>query len=456
MSKKIIRSFMILFLITTQMSFAKVNDHPTAELIMNLTEGTILKEVHSDLPLSVASTSKIMTYVLVMDAITNGELKLDTIVTVMPTAVQRFGSNYRLKKWDKLSIMELLESMLIISANDSALVLAEAVSGSQNNFVRQMNARAKGLQLDSAVFYNPNGLPEEDLSQNTMTATDLAKLYAYAIKQYPYPLKKIVAQPIFNGRYKPYRKKNSNALLDSDYPIYGMKTGYTHDAGFCFVGYVKTDSTEYLTVLLNGQTSDERYHKTIDMLLWVDDLAIQPLFFEGERYGSASVQGISYDFFVAKDIIELSHPDQRLWRADLTQYPLNQAISNQTLTVKQQDHIIPLTIKPSLTLEYESRPVTFAADQIHHQNNTYFVKLKALAERLDWRLSYNNTTKITTVFNERFEKSYLPMDNLFVSDGTLYVSLDQVGSLFNNTSHWDDDLNRFIVEEPDNSDSQTD
>lgn len=456
MSKKIISIMIVFFLITTPLSFAKTNDHPMAELVLDLSEGTVIKNVNADLPLSIASTSKIMTYILVMDAVTRGKLQLDTVVTVMPTAVQRFGSNYKLKKWDKLTVMELLESMLIISANDSALVLSEAVSGSQSRFVDAMNARAKGLHLDTAKFYNPNGLPEKDLSQNTMSANDLAKLYAYALKQYPYPLKKIVSQPYFEGRYKFYKKENSNALVESETSIYGMKTGYTHDAGYCLVGYAKKSNTEYLTILLNGASSEERYDKTTGMLSWVDELSLRPLFVQGEKYGTVTVKGTSYDLFVEKDIIEMSHPDQRNWRANLESYDLEKATHTEHMTVKQQNHSVPLTVKPSLTLEYEAQEISLDTLDVRYQNDQYMMPLRALADKLKWRVAYNNRTKETTLFNRRYQKSYLNFENVMLIQGQLYISLNDIGTLFGNVGHLDEGSNRFTVEIPDNSDSRTD
>ncbi|WP_026477060.1 stalk domain-containing protein [Alkaliphilus transvaalensis] len=237
---------------------------PTAILI-DSEDGQVLYEKFADVQRPIASTSKIMTYILVMESVYNGDIRLSDKVRISKKASDTKGTSYQLKEKDAVSVNELLQSMMIISANDSAVALAEHVGGSVDNFVKMMNGKAKSLGLSSSYFVNPTGLPQDNGDQNHMTAKELAKLYSYGLSQYPNHLIPMVSKEEFYGTYKTFRSKNTNILLSTTTYIKGMKTGFTNAAGYCLVSIsrVKGSNTKWLIgVVLGSNTSDIRFEES--------------------------------------------------------------------------------------------------------------------------------------------------------------------------------------------------
>lgn len=232
-------------------------DSPAAVLIDRET-GEVLYEKNMDQKRAIASTSKIMTYVLTMEAVESGKISLSDRVSVSYRAASTGGSSYRLKAGDVLTVKELLESLMILSANDSAVVLGEYVSGSVESFAWKMNQKSKEIGLNSAHFINPNGLPLADDSQNKMTAKDLALLSKYAIDEYGDHLIPITSKPAFVGSYKSFYGKSTNAFVDSGLFVDGLKTGYTRSAGVCIVSTAKLRGDEdnrIIAVVLGNSSS---------------------------------------------------------------------------------------------------------------------------------------------------------------------------------------------------------
>lgn len=286
-------SFLIVFLILTfsiNGAYA-ININSGSAILMESKTGKILYEKNSDLQRPMASTSKIMTYLLTMDAVEDGKISLNDRVKVSRNAANAGGSSYGLKENEVLTVDELLKSMMIISANDSAVVLGEYLEGSIGKFCIEMNEKAKSLGLNSAYFVNPNGMPLKNNDQNKISAKDLALLSKHVIDTHGEHLLGITSQKQFRGKYKNFTKNNTNRLLQTPGFVDGLKTGYTNSAGHCLVttSEIKdSDENRLISVVLGGKTGKQRYddsqnlieyglnnfHKLREISVLIDDIPI--------------------------------------------------------------------------------------------------------------------------------------------------------------------------------------
>lgn len=248
--------------------------HSPSCILINSNSGKILYEKNAYNKMYPASTTKIMTAILVLE-----NCNLNEIVTVSENAVSLNSvpetyTRANLKSGEKLSIENLLNVLLIPSANDAAIALAEHVSGSVDEFSKLMNSKAKEIGCTNTNFVNPNGV--HNINQYT-TAYDMSLIGKYAMKNDIF--RKIVSKtscnlPITDIYDKDDRKfNNTNELLTSDDYYYeyttGIKTGYTNSAQNCIVASCKKDDYEFIVVVLgaNKMTSDEndRAHDCITL-----------------------------------------------------------------------------------------------------------------------------------------------------------------------------------------------
>lgn len=235
---------LILVLFTNSIAFAGkigIEDGVSAYLLGDFEDGRIVEEYNIDTPLAIASITKLMTYTIVMDEIRNGNISMDDIITIDKEVEEVNGSTFELKEGEKFSVETLLESTLIVSANDSCVALAKHISGDVPSFVNKMNQKAEEIGLEHTRYLNPNGLPEKN-GQNTMTVRDIFKLSRYIIKEYPEILEitKKDKIDIEDGiRDEEFVNENTNPLLKEMNGVDGLKTGFTGEAGYCLVSTVK-------------------------------------------------------------------------------------------------------------------------------------------------------------------------------------------------------------------------
>lgn len=207
--------------------------------VMELTTGTTLSESNYAARLPMASTTKIMTALLVCE-----DCDLDKVVTVPQEAVGVEGSSIYLKKDEQIDVRDLLYGLMLRSGNDSAVALAIIHSGSVQAFVECMNARAKQLGADDTHFCNPNGLHDES---HYTTARDLCKIACAAMKNSIF--RQVVGTKSWQGRFRSY--SNKNKMLYNFEGATGVKTGYTTKAGRCLVSSAERDGMELVCVVLN-------------------------------------------------------------------------------------------------------------------------------------------------------------------------------------------------------------
>ena len=232
--------------------------------------GEIYYEYRSDEPYPIASTSKLMTCLLAMDAIEAGQLDLDETVTVSEEAEALAASGdgvVPLKAGDEITVRELLVGALLPSSNECALCLAEAVDGTEEAFVQRMNQRAQELGLSRTIFYNSNGLPvyTEDMIpsklQNSMSARDMFRLSSYLLRVHP-QITEITSMEETVLESIDFEVRNTNPLLHNLPEVTGLKTGTTNRAGACLVTSLKGDDGtmehDLVVVVLGTEDSIER------------------------------------------------------------------------------------------------------------------------------------------------------------------------------------------------------
>ncbi len=219
---------------------------------------TILYEKNSHEVVPMASTTKIMTCILILE-----NCNLDSVVTVSNTAASTIGSRLGLSTNDKISINDLLHGLMLCSGNDAATCLAETCSGSVEDFAVLMNSKAQELGLTSTSFVTPHGL---DNDNHFTTACDFAILTDYALNN---PLfRQIVGTKYYtvniNGASKQIH--NTNELLGSIQGVYGVKTGFTSKAGRCLISAASRDNLDIIVVVFGADTKNIRNNDSIKLI----------------------------------------------------------------------------------------------------------------------------------------------------------------------------------------------
>lgn len=226
----------------------------TASIAIDLESQTILFKKNSDLKLPIASLTKLMTAYITLD-----EEDPDAIVTVSQNAAAITGSRMGLKSGEKISVKNLLYGLLIPSGNDAAVALAEYNAGTEKDFVKKMNAKAKLLGLDQTQYTNSTGL---DNGESYSTPHDLALLASYLIRDNT--IRQIVN--LKEVEIAGHKLENTNTLL-GQMGIKGIKTGRTDAAGECLVTLAENSSGEEVLIVVLG--SHNRFYDTKILLDWI-------------------------------------------------------------------------------------------------------------------------------------------------------------------------------------------
>ncbi len=238
-------------------------DQMSAVFLGDADTGEVLYYNNSRTPLPIASTSKLMTYLVIREAIDAGEIKENTWVTFSQKAIdlsQSADGIIKLHKGMGAPVSELIDAMMIASSNESALALAEAICGSEEAFVERMNNRAKELFLSTARFYTCHGLPSYSEStfatkrQSMMSAAQLFELTQTVLEKYP-ELTQTTARQYLKLENLDYTTANSNPLLFNMPGVNGLKTGNTNRAGYCVVvsmPVTKGEETHTIVLVLLG------------------------------------------------------------------------------------------------------------------------------------------------------------------------------------------------------------
>lgn len=233
-----------------------------AALVIEVTSGAVLLEKNADKPLPPASMSKLMTLLMVFEALEKGVLTLETKVPVSRHAAAMKGSSMFLRQGEQVSIENLLRGVVIQSGNDAAVVLAESLAGTEEVFAKRMNSRAAELGLTNSVFANATGWPHPE---HRMSARDLAVLAEMIITRYPERYK-MFAERKFTWDNIP--QSNRNPLLGRGIGADGLKTGHTEEAGYGLVASASRDGRRVIVVVAGLKTKADRLHETEQLVQW--------------------------------------------------------------------------------------------------------------------------------------------------------------------------------------------
>ena len=231
-----------------------------AEIVIDARSGEVLHAVNADKRRHPASLTKMMTLYLVFEAVESGKLKLDQTVTVSRAAAAQPASKVGFRAGQKVRVRDLIRAAAIRSTNDSAVVLAEAVAGSETRFATLMTRKARALGMADTTFRNASGLTA---SGQLTTARDMATLGVRLMRDWPayYNLFSRTSTPAFGGTVR-----NTNRLLGKYRGIDGIKTGYTRAAGFNLVSSAERGEVRVVAALLGGQSSAARFARMEKLL----------------------------------------------------------------------------------------------------------------------------------------------------------------------------------------------
>lgn len=224
-------------------------------ILMEATTGNILYEQNADEALPPASVTKVMTLLLVMEAIEEGKITLSDTVRTSAHAAGMGGSQIYLKEGEEMSVEDMVKSVVIASANDAACALAEHVAGSEEAFVKKMNERAAELGMKNTSFENTNGL--DDTTENHYTsARDIAIMSRELIKHEKIlEYSSIWMDTVRNGMFG---LTNTNRLVRFYRGCTGLKTGSTSKAGFCVSATAERDGVSLICVIMGAESGDKR------------------------------------------------------------------------------------------------------------------------------------------------------------------------------------------------------
>ena len=235
-------------------------------LLMDVATGSILYESNAHEPLSPASVTKVMTMLLIMEAIDSGKISWDDMVTASETAAAKGGSQIYLKVGETMNVSDMIKSIAVSSANDCACAMAEHLAGSESAFVEMMNARAQELGMNDTHFVNCTGLDDgADAEQHRTSAHDIAVMSRELLKNHP-DIKKFTTIWMDSVRNGTFGLSNTNKLIRFYSGATGLKTGFTSGAGYCLSASAQREGMELIAVVMGCESSADRFAACKSML----------------------------------------------------------------------------------------------------------------------------------------------------------------------------------------------
>ncbi len=235
-------------------------------LLMDVTTGTVLFEQNAHEALAPASVTKVMTLLLIMEAIDSGAIGWNDTVTASETAAAKGGSQIYLKVGETMSVSDMVKAIAVSSANDCACAMAEHLCGSESAFVDKMNARAKELGMEDTHFVNCTGLDDgENAAQHKTSAYDIALMSTELLKNHP-DIKKYTTIWMDTLRNGTFGLSNTNKLIRFYPGATGLKTGFTSQAGYCLSASAQRDGMELVAVVMGAKTTQDRFNACKSLL----------------------------------------------------------------------------------------------------------------------------------------------------------------------------------------------
>lgn len=264
--KKVICFFIcVCFMMHSVVVFAEGNTdlglNAKSAILMEESTGNILYESNPDERLPIASVTKVMTMLLIMEAVDSGKISLDDMVTVNENAMSYGGSTMFLETGEQLTVNDMLKGIAVASANDGCVAMAEHLAGSESAFVDMMNEKAKELGMENTHFMNTNGLDEDD---HYSSARDVAIMSRELMKHETiFNYTSIWMDTLRGGKFQ---LANTNKLIRFYDGANGLKTGSTSKALCCLSAAAKRNDMQLIAVVLGAPTSAERFASAKSLL----------------------------------------------------------------------------------------------------------------------------------------------------------------------------------------------
>ena len=262
--KKIMLFILSFFFLTSIVCAESFASNAKSAILMEYSTGKVLYEKNANERLAPASMTKVMTLLLTMEAIEQGKISMDSLITISANAAKMGGSQMFLEENATIKLEELVKGVSIVSANDAAVALSEAIGGSEEYFVKMMNEKANELKMENTNFVNPHGL---DAENHYTSAHDMA-IMARELIRHDNVLK-------YTSTYEDYFNKedgsrtwlvNTNKLVRFYPGVDGLKTGFTDNAKYCLTATAKKNNIRFITVLMGEPSSDLRSKETTELL----------------------------------------------------------------------------------------------------------------------------------------------------------------------------------------------
>lgn len=349
---------------TEQESFQLSSDVKSAILLERDT-GEILFDENSDKKLPPASMTKVMTLLLIMEALETGNLQLDEVVTVSERASSMGGSQIFLSAGEEMTVNDLLKGVAIASGNDASVALAERISGSEEEFVKKMNDKVKELKLENTHFENSSGLPAEDHYSTSHDMAIIAKeLLKYeSITDYT----SVYDDYLRKGKDNEFWLVNTNKLVKFYPGVDGLKTGFTNEAMYCLTATAKKNDMRVITVVMGAETAKERNaavsqlldyafnHFNTEQLYEKDEqvTSLQLLKAEDKNINVVTSESISTIHKIGEEATDITTTVEL---EDHIQLPLKRGDQVGLLTVKDEDETI---LKSPLIIDKDAKQASY-------------------------------------------------------------------------------------------------
>ena len=373
--KKGIITFLCLSLIFLNIKVVKADTLlPNAKsgLLMEVSTGTIIYEKNIHEKVSVASMTKMMGMILVMEALEDGNIRLDEKIKTSKNASNMGGSQIWLEEGEEITILDLIKGIMMASANDGIVAMAERIGGTEADFVKMMNEKAKELGLKNTNFVNPTGLDEEN---HYSTAYDMAIIAKELISH----------EEIFNytSIYEDYLRKgtdrqfwlvNTNKLIKTYQGADGLKTGMTDNAGYCMAVTAKRNNMRLLAIVLGEKEGKVRNKETTELLDYGFNLyEVTTIKQKGEELGTISLDKANLEqvkIIANQDVTVLKKQSEKK-----KEYKSNVVLNTLKLPIYKGDVIGKLIVKDDLGNMIEEVKITVSEDLKKDNYFNIFMKI---------------------------------------------------------------------------------
>ncbi len=299
----------IISIVTPSISYGEnvnVDKFSKSSILIDQSTGRMLYGKNQNEKRPLASLSKMMTFLIAIEAIKNNEVNPNDVITIDKEVAKVRGSSYKLKEGEEVPLIELMKGLMIVSGNDAALAISKHISTSHELFVQRMNKKAKEIGMNSTSFVNCNGLPIYSLSdpkkppkENISTAKDISTLAKFMMDNYEKEVIAITDMQTYTYEKRGFCKNNTNGLLSIIPEVDGIKTGYTGNAGYCLAFSMKvnedskTIENRLIGVSLGANHKNKRIQACLAMLKYgKENFSTQKVMSKEELIGKKYLKGL--------------------------------------------------------------------------------------------------------------------------------------------------------------------